>query len=231
MIFVINCAAYTLVDQAENELELADQINHVAVAKLGEICKRKDIKLIHISTDYVFNGSKNTPYQESDPVDPLSVYGKTKLKGEQALENISPKGAIIRTSWVYSEFDQNFVKTMLRVGAERNKLSVIFDQIGTPTYATDLADAILKMIDSNKLNDLEIYHYANEGVCSWYDFAKAIFEIKALPCNVTPIETKEYHVPAKRPQYSVLNKNKFKKTFGVQVPYWRDSLKKCLQNL
>lgn len=240
---IINCAAYTAVDKAESESELAEQINHLAVRQLAHIAKQYHTMLIHISTDYVFNGESHRPYSESDKVAPQSVYGLTKLKGEQAFQEISPAGCILRTSWVYSEFGNNFVKTMLRLGKERDELGVIFDQVGTPTYATDLAAAILAMLNSecSMLNEAnsdsmqnsssKIYHYSNEGVCSWYDFAKTIFELSGIECRVNPIETKDYPTPAKRPHYSVMNKAKIKADFDLQIPYWRDSLDACLKLL
>ena len=243
---VINCAAYTAVDKAESEPELADQINHIAVAQLAEIAKQQGVPLIHISTDYVFNGKGFKPYVESDDTDPQSVYGLTKLKGELAMLAIGCAGAIIRTSWVYSEFGNNFVKTMLRLGKERDSLNVIFDQVGSTTYAGDLAQAIIYLLchpersevslDSSPTvqNDLgvEIYHYSNEGVCSWYDFAKAVFDLSSIGCQVNPIETKDYPTPAERPHYSLMNKAKIKQALpGLVIPYWRDSLKTCLKEL
>lgn len=232
---IVNCAAHTAVDKAEEESELADKINHLAVKNLAEICKKKDICLVHISTDYVFNGENFKPYVETDVTDPQSVYGKTKLDGENALQNINPNGIIIRTSWVYSEFGNNFVKTMLRLGKERDSLNVIFDQIGSPTYASDLAKAILEIISTSGFEKLlvnsSIYHFSNEGVASWYDFAKAIFELSKTSCELHPIETKDYPTPAKRPHYSLLNKAKIKKDFDVSIPYWEDSLKTCLAEI
>ena len=233
---IINCAAYTAVDKAESEPELADQINHLAVAQLAEIAKQQTIPLIHISPDYVFNGQGFKPYVETDATDPQNVYGLTKLKGEQAIMASGCAGAIIRTSWVYSEFGNNFVKTMLRLGKERDSLNVIYDQIGSPTYATDLAQAILKVLlapsplmGEGEGENVKIYHYSNEGVCSWYDFAKAIFELSGVECTVNPIETKDYPTPAKRPHYSVMNKAKIKQQVNLAIPYWRDSLQACLQ--
>ena len=231
---IINCAAYTAVDKAEEEKELADLINHKAVKYLAEISKVKDIILIHISTDYVFDGKNYRPYKEDDKTNPQSVYGMTKLKGEEAFIKSQAKGIIIRTSWVYSSFGANFVKTMLRL-KDKKELNVVFDQVGTPTYARDLAKAILEIINRNfeKLKSFkaEIFHFSNEGVCSWYDFAKAIFEIKGIDIKVNPIETKDYPTPAKRPHYSVLNKSKIKKEFCLEIPYWRNSLKKCLKEI
>ncbi|BBP46161.1 NAD(P)-dependent oxidoreductase [Thiosulfatimonas sediminis] len=234
---IINCAAYTAVDKAESEPELADQINHLAVKQLAEIAKKQDSTLIHISTDYVFNGKNHKPYVESDSVDPQCVYGLTKLKGEQAIQAINPKSVIIRTSWVYSELGNNFVKTMLRLGAERDSLNVIFDQVGSPTYAGGLAQAILQVIASEAKqsfkgkSNVTIYHYSNEGVCSWYDFAKAIFALSDIKCQVSPIETKDYPTPATRPHYSLMNKAKMKNDMALEIPYWRDSLIACLNEL
>ncbi len=233
---IIHCAAYTAVDKAESEPELADKINHLAVKQLADIALQQKAKLIHISTDYVFNGQQYRPYIETDNVAPQGIYGLSKLKGEQALLDILPSNAIIiRTSWVYSEFGNNFVKTMLRLGKERDALNVIFDQIGTPTYAHDLATTIMNIIESDTFKkpsfDSELYHYSNEGVCSWYDFAKAIFGFSHIQCNVSPIETKDYPTPATRPHYSVLNKAKIKQSFKVDIPYWKDSLEQCLKAL
>ena len=227
---IINCAAYTAVDKAESEYEINDAINHLAVKNFAEIAKKNTIKLVHISTDYVFDGTSFTPYIESDKTNPQSVYGKTKLDGEEAMLQINPENSvIIRTSWVYSSYGNNFVKTMLRLGTERDELGVIFDQIGTPTYAKDLAKAILEIIPKIDTNNVEVYHFSNEGVCSWYDFAKAIFEINKIDVKVNPIETSQYPTPAKRPSYSLLNKSKIKNKFNLEVPYWRDSLIKCLE--
>lgn len=229
---IINCAAYTAVDKAESELGLARAINATAVEVLARIALEKKCSLIHISTDYVFDGKNFKPYVESDPTDPQGVYGQTKLEGEQAMLAVNPANSmIIRTSWVYSSFGNNFVKTMLRLGKERDELGVIFDQVGTPTSARDLAQAILSIIQHPNLNNLsatEIFHFSNEGVCSWYDFAKAIFECSDIHFIVKPIETKDYPTPAKRPHYSLLNKAKIKKTFDISIPYWKDSLQECL---
>lgn len=246
---IVNCGAYTAVDKSESEPELADQINHLAVKQLAEIAKQQNSVLIHISTDYVFDGTNHKPYLETDKTNPINIYGLTKLKGELAMQAINPKGAVIRTSWVYSEFGNNFVKTMLRLGKERDNLNVIFDQVGSPTYATDLANAILVMLKKcftlsetesttptpmgsgkgeGECSTVQTYHYSNEGVCSWYDFAKAIFDIANISCQVNPIETKEYPTPAKRPHYSVMNKFKISQIPALVVPYWRQSLQKCL---
>ncbi|KKN56479.1 hypothetical protein LCGC14_0571690 [marine sediment metagenome] len=230
---IINCAAHTAVDKAESEPELANQINHLAVQQLAEIAQRHNAKLIHISTDYVFNGQQYRPYIETDHVEPQGVYGLTKLNGEQAIQNTMDNNAIIiRTSWVYSEYGNNFVKTMLRLGKERDSLNVIFDQVGTPTYAQDLAKAIMSIVQSPVFNQTQfqtnIMHFSNEGVASWYDFANTIFELSHIECQVTPIETKDYPTPATRPHYSVLNKTKIKDSFNLTIPYWKDSLKQCL---
>lgn len=226
---IINCAAYTAVDKAEKEKELADNINHKAVRYLAELSKEKNIKLIHISTDYVFNGENFRPYIESDTTNPNGVYGQTKLDGEKALEKINPKNSIIiRTSWVYSSSGANFVKTMLRLGKERDSLGVIFDQVGTPTYARDLAKCILDILPKINNETVEIYNYSNEGVLSWYDFSKEIMKMAKIDCDINPIETKDYPTPTSRPHYSLLNKGKIKKEFNIVIPFWKDSLNTCL---
>lgn len=229
---IINCAAYTAVDKAESDQENADKINHQAVKYLATIAKKNNIKLIHISTDYVFDGTNHKPYTEIDITNPQSIYGKTKLLGEQALLHITPPNSIIiRTSWVYSSYGANFVKTMLRLGKEKENLGVIYDQVGSPTYAKDLAKTILDILPNIHNSQLNIYHYTNEGVLSWYDFAKEIIKIAELPCKITPIETKDYTTPVKRPHYSLLNKSKIKNDFGIVIPYWKDSLDICLKAL
>jgi dTDP-4-dehydrorhamnose reductase len=229
---IINTAAYTAVDKAEEDIENADKTNHLSVKYLANTAKEKDIKLIHISTDYVFDGKNYKPYNENDKTNPNSIYGRTKLAGEQAMLEINPKNSIIiRTSWVYSSFGTNFVKTMLRLGKERDSLGVIFDQIGTPTYARDLAKAVLEILPNVHNNQVEIYHYSNEGVLSWYDFAKEIMRMAKIDCTINPIETKEYPTPATRPHYSLLNKAKIKKEFDMTIPYWKDSLDNCLKIL
>ena len=230
---VVNCAAYTAVDKAESEIELTNQINHLAVRKLAEIAYQKNIKLIHISTDYVFDGSGSKPYKETDKTNPRNVYGKTKLAGEKALQEAMPTNAIIiRTSWVYSEYGNNFVDTMLKLGKERDKLNVVNDQIGSPTYATDLANAILKIIENKnyqtKSPATEIYHYSNKGKVSWYEFAKEIFELADIHCAVKPITTKQYPTPAKRPKNTLMNKAKIAKTFSVGISDWKESLNTCI---
>ena len=199
---------------------------------MAEIAKKEHISLIHISTDYVFDGKNYKPYVETDVTNPQSVYGMTKRKGEEAMLAINPaRSIILRTSWVYSSFGSNFVKTMLRLGKEREKLGVIFDQVGTPTYARDLAQAILDILPKVENEKVEIYHFSNEGVLSWYDFAKEIMKMAKIECRIDPIETKEYPTPAPRPHYSLLNKAKIKKTFGLDIPYWKDSLNLCLRTL
>ena len=227
---IVNTAAYTAVDKAEEEEDLANKINHLAVKNLAKLSHEKCIQLIHISTDYVFNGENFKPYVESDQTQPNGVYGKTKLDGENAMIEINPKNSIIiRTSWVYSSFGANFVKTMLRLGKEKESLGVIFDQVGTPTYARDLAKAILDILPQINKQKVETYHYSNEGVLSWYDFAKEIMRMAKLDCKVNPIETKEYPTPAERPHYSLLNKAKIKEHFNITIPFWKDSLDECLR--
>jgi dTDP-4-dehydrorhamnose reductase len=229
---IINCAAYTAVDKAEQETELAERINVDAVRFLADVAKSKNIKLVHFSTDYVFDGTNHIPYKEDDKVNPKGVYGITKLKGEQEMLRINPeRSVIIRTSWVYSSFGGNFVKTMLKLGREKDRLNVIYDQIGTPTYARDLADATMRIIPQLENSEVEVYHLSNEGVLSWYDFAKEIMDLSDIDCSVFPIETKDYPTLAKRPHYSVLNKSKIKDKFKLVIPYWKDSLKDCLSIL
>ena len=226
---IINCAAYTAVDKAEEEQALANQINHLAVKQLAEIAKNQQAKLIHISTDYVFDGENDKPYIETDETNPINVYGRTKLAGEKALQGIMLTDAvIIRTSWVYSEYGNNFVKTMLRLGKERDELNVVSDQIGSPTYATDLAGALLKIINNknyqNKEQSTEIYHYSNEGEISWCEFAKEIFELADIQCNVTPITTEQYPTPASRPRNTLMNKDKITQAFNIRKSRWKESL-------
>lgn len=229
---IINCAAYTAVDKAESEQELANEINHLAVKNLAQLAHEFGIKLIHISTDYVFDGTNFKPYIEDDVTNPNGIYGKTKLDGEKAMLEVNPKNSIIiRTSWVYSSYGANFVKTMLRLGKEKESLGVIFDQVGTPTYARDLAKAILEVLPKIENKKVEIYNYSNEGVLSWFDFAKEIMRMAKLNCEIKPIETKEYPTPAKRPHYSLLNKAKIKKEFAIVIPYWKDSLDECLKKM
>lgn len=229
--YIVNCAAFTGVDKAESEEDIAYLINATAVKNLSTVCAENNIKFLHISTDYVFDGKSYLPYKEDDIVTPDSAYGRTKLAGEQfAMENKNTM--VIRTSWLYSSYGHNFVKTIIKYGTERGELNVIFDQVGTPTYAADLASAIVTIIESveeNKVNFTPgIYHFSNEGVCSWYDFAKEIVDIKNINAKINPIETFEYPLPAPRPQYSVFNKAKIKKTYNLSIPHWKDSLIKCL---
>lgn len=229
---IINCAAYTAVDKAESEPELADAINHLAVANFSEIAKKNNIKLVHISTDYVFDGTNKKPYKEIDVPNPQSVYGQTKLDGELVMQKINPVNSIIiRTSWVYSRFGNNFVKTIIRLAETRDEISVVADQIGSPTNAADLAKAILEILPQIENNNVELFHYANQGVASWYDFAKAIFEICGTNIKVKPIETTQYPTPAKRPFYAVMNKGNIVEKFKIEIPYWRDALKQCMENL
>jgi dTDP-4-dehydrorhamnose reductase len=229
---IINCAAYTAVDKAETEKEIADKINHLAVKNLAKIAKENNIKLVHISTDYVFDGVSCKPYIETDTTNPTGVYGQTKLGGEKAILEINPANSIIiRTSWVYSSFGANFVKTMLRLGKERESLGVVYDQVGTPTYAMDLAKTILDILPKVQNDKTEIYHYSNEGVLSWYDFAKEIMKMAKLECQITPIETFQYPTPTKRPYFSVLNKAKIKNDFNITIPYWKESLDICLRKM
>ena len=230
---VINCAAYTNVDKAEEALEEAEKVNVFGVENLVNSIKSRGGKLIHISTDYVFNGESFLPYKEEDNVAPLGVYGNTKRRGEEIVESSSIEAIIIRTSWLYSTYGNNFMKTMIRLGEEKESLNVVYDQIGTPTYARDLAKVCLHIISLDRKidRDSKIYHFSNEGVTSWYDFAKAIMEFGNLPCAINPIESKEYKTLAKRPHYSVLNKQKVKNDFTIEVPYWRDSLKECILNI
>jgi len=228
----INCAAYTAVDKAEDEPKLAMLINATSVVYLAKACSKKKIPFIHISTDYVFDGKNHKPYSESDATTPASEYGRTKLAGEKAVFDFSDTALIIRTSWLYSSYGNNFVKTMLKLGRERNELSVVFDQVGTPTYAGDLAKAILDILSSGKIKKgVSVYHYSNEGAISWYDFAKAIFRESGINCRVKAIETKDFPTKAIRPYYSVLNKAKIKNDFQIEVPYWMESLKLVLKQL
>lgn len=229
---IINCAAYTAVDKAESDQETAFLINSTAVGLLAKVSSEHDILLIHVSTDYVFSGMGYRPYQEDDPTAPVSAYAKTKHAGELAILSHAKRAMIIRTSWLYSEFGHNFVKTIMKYGKERGKLNVVFDQVGTPTYARDLAKAILDILSlDNRQEGVEIYHYSNEGVASWYDFARAIVDFTGISCKITPIETKDYPLPAVRPWYSVFNKAKIKQQFKLEIPDWRDSLEECIKRL
>jgi len=233
--FVINCAAYTAVDKAESEPGLANKINSLGVRLLSEVATFHGCKLIHISTDYVFDGVlKNTPFSEQDKEEPLSVYGQSKFEGESQLAK-NKNAIIIRTSWLYSSFGNNFMKTMLRLGSDRNNLNVVCDQVGTPTYAQDLAFSILEIIKRVTQDECDfipgVYHFSNEGVCSWYDFAVEIMKMGNLNCKVFPIDSSEYPTPAKRPHYSVLNKNKIKNTFNIEISHWRESAIRCFEEI
>ena len=227
--YCINAAAYTAVDKAESEIEKATAINVTGPKYLAEVCKERGIVLIHVSTDFVFDGSKTTPYSETDQPNPTGVYGQTKLDGERAIQSVFDHYYIVRTSWVYSQFGANFMKTMLRLASERDALSVVNDQIGTPTNAVDLAEVLLEIITEHYKNNTEhfgIYNFSNEGTCSWYDFANKIFEVNHIKIDLQPIPTSSYPTPAKRPKYSVLNKSKIKNTFGISISDWESSLKK-----
>ncbi len=230
--YIINCAAYTAVDKAEDEEKTAYRINRDAVENLGHAAVAVGANVIHVSTDYVFDGIGYMPYREHDKTHPVSVYGKSKLAGEEILQQICPSSVIIRTSWLYSEFGNNFLKTMLRLGEEKESLQVIFDQVGTPTYAGDLAATIIRIILSAEEGRFVtgIYHFSNEGVCSWYDFARKIMQLGRRNCNVLPIETEDYPTRAVRPHYSVLNKTKIKADYPVTIPHWEESLDVCLKN-
>ena len=233
--YCINCAAYTAVDKAETEKDLAFQINGEAVGVLAAVCKEHNTKFIHISTDYVFNGDAGYPYTENFPTDPINVYGASKLEGEKQALQFDPACIIIRTSWVYSSFGKNFVKTMMKLMSEKDEIKVIKDQLGSPTNAADLAETIFNIIALCHLQIYDwnpgIYNFTNEGIISWYDFAKAIKEITNSPCDVKPISTKEYPTPAKRPAYSVLDKTKIQQTFGIKLKKWEDSLRICIENI
>lgn len=227
---IVNCAAYTAVDKAESDRQLATSLNAVAPAYLAAAVEERGGWFIQISTDYVFNGTNHKPYVENDTPCPDSVYGSTKLAGELAAQKFCNRTMIIRTAWLYSTFGNNFVKTMIRLGKEKEQLGVIFDQIGTPTYARDLAAAIMTAIE--KGIQPGVYHFSNEGVISWYDFAKAIHRLAGITtCHVRPLHTKEYPTPAHRPAYSVLDKTKIKQTYSIEIPYWEESLSECIENL
>jgi len=229
---VINCAAYTAVDKAETDEETAFLVNAKAPGNLAGAAADSGAFMVHISTDYVYDGKHFQPYVETDRINPASVYGKTKAAGEEAVQNAGGKAVIIRTSWLYSAFGNNFIKTMMKYGREREMLNVVFDQVGTPTYAHDLAKAILDILPvAMTAEDIEVYHYSNEGVASWYDFAKAVHHFTNIRCKVHPIPTKDYPLPAERPFYSVLDKSKIKKKFNLDIPYWRDSVKQCIDRL
>ena len=227
---IVNCAAYTAVDKAEDNQELCRKLNTVAPGYLAAAIETRGGWMIQVSTDYVFDGTNHTPYTENDPTCPNSVYGATKLEGELAVQKACKRTMVIRTAWLYSTFGNNFVKTMIRLGKEKPELGVIFDQIGSPTYARDLAVAIFAAINQGIVPG--IYHFSNEGVISWYDFTKAIHRIAGITtCHVRPLHTAEYPTPAHRPHYSVLDKTKIKQTYGIEIPYWEESLKECIEKL
>jgi len=233
--FIINCAAFTAVDKAESVPEAAFRLNAAAPEKLAIESAALNAKIIHISTDYVFGGDHCRPLKPDDPKNPDSVYGQSKLKGEEAIRGNNPQSMVVRTSWLYSTYGQNFLKTMLRLGKERDKLNVVFDQIGTPTLASDLADAILNIIRKVITNEADfvpgIYHYSNEGVCSWYDFAAAIFDETGIKCRLLPVESDQFPTPAPRPFYSVMDKAHIKTVYGIEIPHWQKSLTRCIKDL
>ena len=228
---VVNCAAYTNVDRAEEDEIMADLLNNKAAGNLAVVAKEVGATLIHVSTDYVFQGDKNTPYKEDCETSPLGVYGRTKLAGERSIQATGCNYLIFRTSWLYSSYGKNFVKTMQRLTRDKNSLKVVFDQVGTPTYAGDLAAIIYKVIEKDMLDKQGIYHFSNEGVCSWYDFAQEVCELSGNTCNIEPCHSDEFPSKVKRPNYSVLDKTKVKETFGAKVPYWKVSLKHCINLL
>jgi dTDP-4-dehydrorhamnose reductase len=231
--FCINCAAYTAVDKAESEQELAFKVNGAAPGQLAKISLEHNCQFIHISTDYVFDGLASTPYKEEDAVNPQGVSGSSKLEGEKEVMRLNPKTIIIRTSWVYSEYGKNFVKTMLKLMSEKEQISVVNDQVGSPTYAADLAEAIMQIVSNPKAaqSNPGIYHFSNEGVISWYDFAVAINELSGSKCRVNAIPTSQYPTPAKRPAYSVLDKTKIQEMFSIELKDWKESLLVCLKKL
>ena len=228
---IINCAAYTNVDRAEDDYAMADLLNNKAAGNLAIIAAERGATLIHISTDYVFHGNASAPYREDWSPSPLGVYGVTKLDGERAIRESGCKWFIFRTAWLYSPYGKNFVKTMMRLTADKDSLTVVADQVGTPTYAADLASLIVKVVDEGLLDKGGLYHYSNEGVISWYDFAKTICELSGNCCDIRPCRSDEYPSKAARPHYSVLDKSKVKRTFGISIPYWKDSLKACIQRI
>lgn len=227
---IVNCAAYTAVDKAEDNVELCDKLNNIAPGYLARAAQANGAAMIQVSTDYVFDGTAHIPYTEEEPTCPASVYGSTKLAGEQNVMDHCEKAMVIRTAWLYSIYGNNFVKTMIRLGQERDSLGVIFDQIGTPTYANDLAQAIFAAINKGVVRG--IYHFSDEGVCSWYDFTIAIHRLAGIAsCKVKPLHTADYPAKAPRPHYSVLDKTKIKDTFGIEIPHWEESLKRCINQL
>ena len=228
---IVNCAAYTNVDKAETDPETANLLNNIAAGNLADAMKAVNGTLIHISTDYVFQGDRNIPCREDWPTEPLGVYGKTKLAGEKSIEATGCASIIIRTAWLYSPFGNNFVKTRRDLTSSRESLKVVFDQVGTPTYAGDLAETICRIIEIGQLDKTGIYHFSNEGVCSWFDFAKAICEMSGNTCDIRPCHSDEFPSPVARPHFSVLDKTKIKQTFGIRIPYWTDSLKRCIEEI
>ncbi len=228
---IVNCAAYTNVDKAETDPETANLLNNIAAGNLADAMKAVNGTLIHISTDYVFQGDRNIPCREDWPTEPLGVYGKTKLAGEKSIEATGCASIIIRTAWLYSPFGKNFVKTMRDLTSSRESLKVVFDQVGTPTYAGDLAETICSIIETGQMDKTGIYHFSNEGVCSWFDFAKAICEMSGNTCDIRPCHSDEFPSPVARPHFSVLDKTKIKQTFGIRIPYWTDSLKRCIEEI
>ncbi len=231
--FLVNCAAYTAVDKAETDMDAAYSLNALGPENLAIACRQIGARLIHVSTDYVFDGTHNKPYSEEDLPNPQGVYGSTKLEGEKLVMKQLPESIVIRTSWLYSSYGHNFVKTMIRLGSEKDSLNVVYDQTGTPTFAGDLSLTILKVISQSAINPdywkSGIYHYSNLGVCSWYDFAVEIHKMAGISCRVTPVLSAAFKTNAKRPSYSVLDKSKIQKEFGIEIPYWRDSLMNCIQ--
>jgi len=235
--YIYNCAAFTAVDKAEEAVGIALKVNTLGAENLAKAAKKHNSKLFHISTDYVYDSSQNTPYIEGDSAHPGGIYAITKYLGDKAVLDILPSSIILRTSWVYSSYGNNFVKSMKKYGVERDQLNIVYDQIGTPTYAHDLAKAILDITQKIESKEIDshtakgVFHYSNEGVASWYDFAMAIFDLEGIQCDVRPILSKEYPTPARRPPFSLMDKGKFKSTFGLSIPYWRESLVACLKEL
>jgi dTDP-4-dehydrorhamnose reductase len=231
---IINCAAYTAVDKAEQEQEQADQLNHVIVERMARYCTEASAPLIHISTDYVFDGSSSTPYLESDETAPLNIYGKTKLAGEQAIERLAPPGMILRTSWLYSASGHNFINTIRRLAEQRSQLDIVFDQVGTPTWANDLAQAIIQMLRHPRLRDssehLGIFHFSNEGLCSWYDLAQVVVEHLDIDCDLRPVRSTAFPTPATRPSFTVLDKSLIKEQFDLRIRHWQSALFNCLNS-
>lgn len=227
---IVNCAAYTAVDKAEDNAGLCDKLNHIAPGYLAKAAQNRGAAMIQVSTDYVFDGTNHIPYKEDEPTCPASVYGTTKLAGEKSVLGHCEKAVVIRTAWLYSTFGNNYVKTMIRLGRERDSLGIVFDQIGTPTYARDLARAIYAIINKGIVRG--IYHFSDEGVCSWYDFTKSIHRLAGITtCHVRPLHSEEYPAKAARPHYSVLDKTKIKATFGIEIPHWEESLESCMKEL